>query len=266
MNEVADIYNALFKFEASSKEAPYPIHKKLHLGDDCRDIAEWIIQNNHCPDGASVLDVGCGTGNTLFKLAKVKQASGLGISISEKEIEFASTTLENFDGPISLVFSKQSFDEPIVHQKFDVIVAIESLKHSYDLSITVKNLLSASHDNTIFIIADDFIIENSNKVAEQKKLWKAPGFITLAEFEAVLNKSNEFQVQRHDFTHRVKLKNNLMLGFLIRLTRAGIWLSRKKSKLFLEIYLGGLLLEYLYKNGAVSYQVIIAKKINNGKI
>lgn len=265
MNEVADIYNTLFKLEASSKGGAYPIHKKLRFGDDCRDIADWIIQNNLCPVGASVLDVGCGTGNTLFKLAKFKQASGLGISISEKEIQFANNNLEKLDMSTSIAFLKQSFDEPIVHQKFDVIVAIEALKHSYNISKTVKNLLSASYDHTIFIIADDFIIENSNKVDEQKKLWKAPGFMKLAEFEAVLNQNSEFQLQRHDFTNKVKVKNILMLGFLIQLTRAIIWLSRKKSILSLEIYLGGLLLEYLYKKGAISYQVLIAKKINNGK-
>ncbi len=266
MNEVADIYNALFKFEASSKSGAYPIHKRLHYAGDCKDLADWIIQNNLCPVGASVLDVGCGTGNSLFKLAKFKQASGLGISISGKEIQFANDQLEKLDMSRSITFLKQSFDEPIVHQKFDVILAIESLKHSHDLSKTVKNLLSASHEHTIFIIADDFIIENSGKVDEQKKLWKAPGFMTFAEFEAVLNQNSEFQLQRHDFTDKVKVKNILMLGFLIWLTRALIWLSRKKSKLFLEIYLGGLLLECLYKKGAVSYQVLISKKIKNGKI
>jgi len=266
MSEVADIYNALFKFEASSKAGPYAIHKKLNFDDDCMDIADWIIQNDLFPVGVSVLDVGCGTGNTLFKLAKHKQTSGLGISISDKEIQFANSELKKLDRHTSIAFSKQSFDDPILHQKFDVIIAIESLKHSYDLSKTVKNLLSASHDNTIFIIADDFIIRNSGKVDEQKKLWKAPSFMTLAEFEAILNQNSKFQLQRHDFTKRVKVKNSLKLRFLIQLTRASIWLSRKKSKLSLEIYLGGVLLEYLYKKGAVSYQILIAKKNNNGKI
>jgi SAM-dependent methyltransferase len=266
MNEVADIYNALFNFEASSKAGPYPIHKKLHLGDTCSDIPDWIIQNKLCSVGASVLDVGCGTGNTLFKLAKFKQASGLGISISREEIEFANDQLEKLDKSPSIAFLKQSFDDPIPNQKFDVIVAIESLKHSHHLSKTVKNLLSASHDHTIFIIADDFIIKNRSEIDEQKYLWKASGFMTLAEFEAAFNQNGKFQWQRHDFTNKVKTKSKLMLGFLIQLTRLSMWLSRKKSKLSLEIYLGGLLLEYLYKKGAVSYQILIAKKINDGKI
>jgi len=161
MSEIADIYNALFAFEVFSRKESYPIHKSIDFDDNSGDIVDWIIKKNLCPVGSSILDVGSGTGNTLIKLAKSKQVVGLGISISEKEVAFANEQSEKLNLTKSITFKNQSFDDPIVHEKFDVIIAIESLKHSSDLEITLKNLLKVAHKDTLFIVADDFIISPS---------------------------------------------------------------------------------------------------------
>src|SRR4051794_38399177 len=46
------------------------------------------------PAGASVLDIGCGNGETLLRLAREKQCTGAGLDFSEQMIALARATSE----------------------------------------------------------------------------------------------------------------------------------------------------------------------------
>jgi len=46
------------------------------------------------PEGASVLDVGCGNGETLMRLAREKECTGVGLDFSQQMIGLASATSE----------------------------------------------------------------------------------------------------------------------------------------------------------------------------
>lgn len=55
-----------------------------------KDLELKLIHEKIAP-GASVLDVGCGNGDTLLSLARDKGCSGVGIDFSEKMVELAQT-------------------------------------------------------------------------------------------------------------------------------------------------------------------------------
>ena len=68
------------------------------------------------------------------------------------------------------------------------------------------------------------------------------------------------EIKKCDFTEKVKTKCTIYLKILILLTNVFKWFATNKSRITIEIYLGGLLLEDLYHRNQASYYVIVAKK------
>lgn len=259
MNEVADIYNQLFSFESKRKLDTYPIHKRLNLGEGYDDLLDWITSKVTFDSSDRVLDAGCGTGYSLIRLAKEKGVKGTGISLSEKEVAFARSIVANERLESKISFEQTSFDDDL-KVPFDKIIAIESLKHSENLVFSIKNLVEHTSDQGTFIIADDFLVKSSARLDKQKQLWKAPSLVSVDEFEEILNHKDQFQIHAYDFTNKVIVRNVLLLRLLMLLIQMMLWFSKKNLRISLEIYLGGLLLEYLYCRGIASYQIIIATK------
>lgn len=262
MKKVSEIYDVLFKYESRSKKGYYPIHKKLNFPDGCEDIADWIISKNLCASFATVLDVGCGSGNTLFKLATLKQVSGLGISVSKQEIDFAIEQSKKNNLDHQLEFRKQSFDEPFGNEKFDIIIAIESLKHSENISLTINKLMCLSHQNTIFIIADDFLITPSRRSKEQIDYWNTPSLMSIIRFREVLNDYCLEKIQLYFLTDFVDLKSTAHLKILIFAMKFLKIMVHNSKAVLIEVYLGGLILELLYCKREMEYCIVVAQQNN----
>lgn len=258
MSSVREIYNQLFRFESKGKSSAYPIHKKLNLSEDM-NLLDWIILNIPFKNSERVLDAGCGTGYTLIRLAKEKGVRGLGISLSEKEVAFANkmSSHENMLDQVS--FKEDSFDE-ILTGNYDVVVAIESLKHSQDLPKALRNLTKLLPSGGRFILIDDFIEKDHRLLQTQKVLWNSLGFTSIENIENILNQSDSFDIRKKNLTLFVNTRSPYILNLLISLTKIVRCFVKKQRLPMLNIYLGGLILEYLYTVGAVSYQVIIANK------
>ena len=252
MNQVTSIYDALFQFESTGKNQPYPIHKRLKLDGDA-DILDWVKDLNLFHKGSKVLDAGCGSGYSLAYFQRHFDIQGLGISISEKEIAFAQSWSNSMN---NLQFAVKSFDHPL-GDKFDIILAIESLKHSLDLEGTLKNLVQSLAKGGQMIIIDDFVTENSEMVSEQKQLWLANSFCDLKSIKNMLEKLEVQGVEIHDFTKDVALRGAFRLDILIAATRLCRLFSPVKYQRNLATFLGGLILEKLYRLGKVQYCALV---------
>ena len=79
--------------------------------------------------GASVLDLGCGTGELLYVLIKEKQARGQGIEIDEEAIyKCVAKGLNVFHGDIDsglAEYEDNSFDYVILNQSFQQILHVD---------------------------------------------------------------------------------------------------------------------------------------------
>ncbi|MEQ8238800.1 MAG: methyltransferase domain-containing protein [Cyclobacteriaceae bacterium] len=252
MNQVTSIYDALFQFESNGKNRPYPVHKKLKL-DAGPDILDWIKDLRLFHKGSKVLDAGCGSGYSLAYFQRHFDIHGLGISISEKEIAFAQSWSKSLD---NIRFEVRSFDDPL-KDKFDIVLAIESLKHSVDLESTLKNLVQSLAEGGHMIIVDDFVIENSEMVSEQKQLWLANSFCDLKSIRNLLEKMNVQIVESHDFTENVALRGAIWLSILTSVTRLIRLISPFKYRRNIDTFLGGLILEKLYRKGKVQYCALL---------
>lgn len=271
---VENVYNTLFKFESRFRlkhgQQSYPIHKKLAFEKDIQSLTGWIEQLVDIPDNAHILDAGCGTGNTLLELCRGHERTGLGISVSQKEIEFASEKNALND---QCRFMVQSYDKPFT-EKFDLIVAIESLKHSDDLQKSMVNLTNHLKKGGRMVIIDDFLIHR-NTIANKKitnkhpvghyensikKNWSAAHLFSKNELINILDKMG-YQHETFDLTPFVKRSRKFFLPIkLLSLYMLTIMITPFKKHHIFRIFYAGYCLEQLYRIGKMKYLTFVTDK------
>ncbi len=258
MNVIGSLYDTLFDFEAPKNSGPYPIHKSLMLEAEQKDLVDWLMAHQLFRADTSILDAGCGTGNTLFKLHEKFGITGTGISLSEREVAYAKNHAEQL-GIDHLRFQHQSYDEPL-DGTFDHIIAIESLKHAEDLKHTLTNLTGALVTGGSLIIAEDFLVTSSRISLAHQRKWHTPAFTTLTTFLELLEAVGFESIQKYDMTDRMTWKNRYILSLLTTILPQVRRVTRGNLRQQLDIYQGALLLERMYSLGEAAYCIIIANK------
>ena len=253
--KLQSIYDALFSFESKNRKAPYPIHKGVSI--EGKRLLDWLAPQLNITASTRILDAGCGTGNTLFQLHEKHGSTGVGLSISSKEITFANQYAEANELQNQLQFFQRDFTHSIDDLgKFDLIVAIESLRHCEDPIGVVFELHDLLNPGGQLVIVDDFIVEEGTKkdIQKHKEAWDAPGFIAYESLEShLLERAIPFQ--KMDLTSYVPLKSKNRLKVLLttlRLAEVFALGSQRMARNF-KTYYGALLLEYLYLSNGVKY-------------
>src|ERR1700722_10115229 len=95
------------------------------------------------PAGASVLELGCGTGELLKGLGERRK---VGIDLSEKQIEAARQTCPD------AVFHVQAAENLHLDERFDCIIISDTLNFSADVQRVFELLHTVSHPGTRLII------------------------------------------------------------------------------------------------------------------
>jgi len=250
---ITKIYENLFQLESERNEGAYPIHKKLVL-PDCKDIYEWLSKKYTFPKGAKVLDAGCGVGFGTLLLAQQHDITITGISLSPSEIEQAQTNARQAELQHRADFTVQSFDE-IVTENYDVIIAVESVKHSLDLKHSLHILKSAlKPDGQLIIVEDFYHLEELNSNAKNYiKDWSLTDAFRETDYLSVLDSES---VEWQDMTAYMTPKRSVPLyGKLLALT-LGAWWREKTHLNIYQIFRGGIYLDLLYAGGLMSYKIL----------
>ena len=247
-NKVAELYNRLFLFEHDKKDSKqYPIHKKLSHSFGYQDIYEYITAKEKI-ENKTILDAGCGVGfgSTLLVEKGAKKVHG--VSISKFEIDQAI----QFQKHQKLSFEVASF----AHTKkayYDLIICVESLKHSLDFRKDYFKLLEGLKPNGKLIIVDDFYEGKENK--------KLTALMRKWELNYILTEKNIKQIAKNekitvdDLTEFVQKKMLLKLKIIRFFSQ---WFMSKKTN---EIFEGGWILDELYTKGLMTYKLISIQKI-----
>ena len=112
------------------------------------DYKEWanVLENyikEYNPEGKKVLDLGCGTGETLLKISEKYSCSGL--DLSEEMLKKANIKLKNKKVPLFLGDMRE-FDTgekyDIIFSFFDTVNHLTSLADLGDLFNSVRNALN----------------------------------------------------------------------------------------------------------------------------
>lgn len=265
--KIEEIYNSLFEFESKSKkgksdEPLYPIHKKLRFSEEkYNDISDWIIDNLEINEKDYVLDAGCGVGYVLTKICNTFNCIGLGISLSKNEIEYAAKKSLEIGLANNVTFEQKSFDEEFV-RKFDIIIAIESLKHSSSVQNSIGNLVSSLNPGGRIFILDDYETGSRFQFLKKQvsKYWAVDSFYSLS---SVIEKLVELNMNTDiiDFTSSVEYQRKRFTGLKVFIGYTLLPIARlfKLYKVY-SIFFAGLCLERLYKKKAVEYKAIVALK------
>ena len=250
---VQGIYDTLFSTESKLKrQHSYPIHKRLNPDIlQYADIYEWISQEVNFTPKSNVLDAGCGVGYGSMLLASQHDIRVTGISLSDLEIVQARkvATSKNLDQRVK--FQLQSFDD-LAEKSFDVIIAVESVKHSFDLQHTLQVLVNALKPNGQLLIVEDFYLQKELTKTAKKyvKDWKLLDAFRFEDYFQVLSHD---KCQLTDLTASMFLKNKRKIQFQLALSN--IFQITQKAALS-RIFRGGFYLDQLYAERLMKYQVL----------
>ena len=89
--------------------------------------------------GKAALELGCGSGHTLYYLWKEKQASELwGLDLSQEQIKYTRECLAKENIPAKLLLASMDENPGIPETHFDIVVSIYSLGWTPDLPRTLS--------------------------------------------------------------------------------------------------------------------------------
>ncbi|MEL6255410.1 MAG: class I SAM-dependent methyltransferase [Bacteroidota bacterium] len=268
MNQVSQIYDQLFEFEKEKKSGEaYPIHKKLDFSklegvEGFEDITDLIFDLFPKGDCLRILDAGCGVGYSLTQICAGSHHWGLGISLSKKELTKAREIRERNGLGNKLAFRQLSFDDEM-GGTFDVILAMESLKHAPSWRNSYKNLAAHLKVGGHFFVLEDYAATRMTEKAGTRfqELWSVPELYTEREFLSESNVNQLKLISRIELDQALDKKSAFMSKALARTTAfIASFIGKGKWKELLRIYEGGLWMDYLYARNKFRYRLLQFEK------
>jgi 2-polyprenyl-3-methyl-5-hydroxy-6-metoxy-1,4-benzoquinol methylase len=271
MKSIGDLYNSLHKYHnkvsKSNGTEAYPIHKRFNsLGESStpqyQDVNDWLLAYFDYKNIKLILDAGCGVGATSIALAKATNCQVSGITLSHSELN----TAKGFAEKLKLrncTFSLKDMGEPGM-KKYDLIIAIESIKHVSDLRLTIHNLANSLNEKGKIVVVEDLLAVEGNTLKHLesfKKHWMVQKVFSTEDYEVLFKENALKKHEVIDFTRRVRSPNNVALKVRFKLMKLLYFiLPFKKMRSVVSIFLGGFILDHYYSRGQMKYQAIIYSK------
>ena len=258
---VQQIYDELYNLESRVRKGDaYPIHKKLVFHDEVEidDIYGWLAKTIDFNEGDVVLDAGCGVGYGTCLLAGKHNINIQGISLSKKEVEKAKKFSEKLGIEDRVSFQRQSFDT-LKADKFDKIIAVESIKHAVNLSQTLSGFVDALHIGGSLYIVEDFYAKQDlvPSALKYKKDWNLTDVFRLSDYYAILDKDKTDHI---DLTHYMPSKSSFRVNLKLFLTNFMNVFRSTENMDVNRIFRGGYYLDRLYLDGLMRYGVLVYTK------
>jgi len=211
------------------------------------------------------LDAGCGYGGTCFRCLKVHGGHWSGITISQEQWAQA-TGLAKARGLQDVIdFRLMSYDGPLP-ERFNVVVAIESLIHSPDPGATLTNLASSLDAGGRLIIVDDMPVHrvadaDAKFLAEFKQAWRCPQAPSAEAWKELAQSRSLRLVAEQDLSHLLKPRPEADLDAALEDLS-----SQRAEKIeqgfarLSDAEIGGLHLERLLARCSIRYMMLVFEK------
>lgn len=251
----------------------------LHYGiweDGIKNSDEAIANTNRImmelsgiTAGDHVLDAGCGVGGAAIYLSSNCNAKVTGITLSEKQLDFANRLAieKNLTDLVSfhlMDYTQTNFAD----ESFDVVWACESMTHAADKASFIREAYRILKKEGRLIVCDFFKTDENrpdkkNWIKKWMHTWFADDLSTADSFVKQLDKYGFINTRQFDYTSGIfktakKLYYASLLGALpaelYNLTHPGV------SKYSKNHYKCGYYQFRALKAGLWCYQVIVAKK------
>ncbi len=156
-----------------------------------------------------VLDAGCGIGGSSLWLAKEKQCSVTGITLSEKQVHKASAMAKEMGLNTLVKFEQKDFTATSYQgNSFNVVWAIESVCHASDKSKFLKEAYRILDTGGRLVMADFFKAkdlkgEDATIIRRWAHGWAIPDFSTIEEFEIQMKEAGFKNIEITDATKEI---------------------------------------------------------------
>jgi SAM-dependent methyltransferase len=230
------------------------------ITDKVRDVE--AAQGTH----AHVIDLGCGVGATLCRIARAMKTRGTGITISKRQVEIAQHRIEKAGLADRVRCIEGDFcDLPEDVRSGDVAYAIESFAHAGDARAFFAQCARALKPQGLLIVCDDFLsdatLRDQSKAKRWldrfRKGWVIGSLVDLNELTALTTEHGFVQEQIVDLTSYLELGRPRDWGIALLMTCFG-WLPVKGS--YWSMLYGGHALQAAIKKGYLRYLFTVWRK------
>ncbi len=168
-----------------------------------------------------VLDAGCGVGGTAFFIASKTGARVTGITISEKQFEYANKKREELKLDHLVDFGLEDYtDTSFADNSFDQIWAIESITSAQDKRAFAKEAFRLLKPGGKLIVADYF--RNPDAAPDKYRLlerwqncWGLAEILTLDEYFTYFQDEGLFPETKKDITGNIYRSSELMYRYYL---------------------------------------------------
>jgi tocopherol O-methyltransferase len=275
--EIAEYYNVT----QSHYEKWWNLNNSLSLhygiwGKGINSFEESLVNTNrtmmelgNINESDKILDAGCGVGGAAMFLCYNKNVEVIGITLSEKQVNFASRIAKEkkLDSKVSfhvMDYNQTSYED----ESFDVVWACESVSSATEKLLFIKEAFRILKKGGRVILSDFFLskddqVDKNSWLNKWAGTWGISNFVSVEFFIENLENHGFFVKGNHDFTDEVyRSAKRLYYASLIGALPSELYnlFNPKSSKFAKGHYKCGY---YQYKalmEGLWKYHIIYAEK------
>ncbi len=165
----------------------------------------------------TVLDAGCGVGNSALYLAQRLGCDVTGITLSEKQVADAQRYAQRVGLQDRARFRKMDFHQTdFADRSFDVVWALESACHSQDKLGLVREMARVLKDRGRIVIADGFAKDGAVDFADRALMtrwltgWCIESLATVPEMRSALAEAGFTDIVFEDITPHILRSSRMM--------------------------------------------------------
>ncbi len=194
-NNIADYYNQTLNHYKNWWKLDTNLAVHYGIWDkDTKTFHDSLINTNKVlidfadiKEGDVILDAGCGVGGSAFYLANNKNAKVEGITLSNRQYDYASKKCKELELEHAVKFSVQDYGQTnFPDSTFDVVWAIESITSSNEKEKFIKEAFRILKPNGKIIIADYFSTSESTSehelLCKWRNLWSMAPFMNVQDY------------------------------------------------------------------------------------
>ncbi len=217
----------------------------------------------------SVLDAGCGIGGSSIWMAKQHGNRVTGITISNKQADYARRHARRHGVAELVNFEVADFcATPFADASFDVIWALESSCHALNKGDFLREAWRLLKPCGKIVVCDGFLLQRQFNESQWQAVvtclngWAVPNLCARDEFTGLLEKQGFQSVQCHDITAETLPSADYMYKVAKRLQpvqKISQWLGLR-TKAQTANYLVGLAQHQLFSEKLTEYCIFTARK------